>query len=116
MASSVFDLPDYAEHVPMKKKVLDINNVKDKQRQNDHLYSDLFGQSGTSHKAPVTPAKAQSTTAKNTGTGKKPTVGREAPGFNRKVAKFGNLKSALDNHDYDAQPNRPIYDDPVVES
>ena len=59
----MFDLPDYAEHVPMKKKVLDVNNLKDKQRQSDHLYSDLFGQSGTSHKVPKTPIKVESSKA-----------------------------------------------------
>lgn len=27
----------------MKKKTLDINNLNDKKRQGDHLYSDIFG-------------------------------------------------------------------------
>jgi hypothetical protein len=63
----------------------------------------------------VTPAKTSSSTAKNKESSKKSNVGRTAPGFNRKEAKFGNLKSALDTHDYDAQPNRPIYDDAVPE-
>jgi hypothetical protein len=44
--SSVFELPDYDHHVPMKKKRLDINNVNDQKRKNDHLYSDLSGNNG----------------------------------------------------------------------
>ena len=27
----------------MNKKTLDINNLNDKKRKNDHLYSDIFG-------------------------------------------------------------------------
>lgn len=30
----------------MKKKRIDINNLNDKKRQNDHLYSDIFGTEG----------------------------------------------------------------------
>lgn len=41
--SQVFDLPEYNEHVPMKKKRLDVNNVNDKKRQQDHMYSDILG-------------------------------------------------------------------------
>jgi len=31
----------------MKKKRLDINNINDKKRKNDHLYSDIFGNEGS---------------------------------------------------------------------
>ena len=34
---------DYSEHIPMKKKGLDINNISDNKRKNDNLYSDIFG-------------------------------------------------------------------------
>ena len=104
----MFDPPDYSAHSPIKKKTLDVNNVKDKQRQQDHLYSDLFGQSGTSYKTPVVQNKPKTPSQ----SGKKPSAGRACPNFNRKDAKFSNLKSALDNHDYEAEPNRPIYEDP----
>ena len=43
LSSSVFDMPEYSEHVPMKKKKLDVNNVNDSKRQKDHNYSDIFG-------------------------------------------------------------------------
>jgi hypothetical protein len=86
----------------MKKKVLDVNNVKDKVRQSDHLYSDLFGQSGTSHKTPKTPARGPSKASAHKATGQKASMSRTSTGFNRKEAKFSNLRSALDNHDYEA--------------
>jgi len=40
-------------------------------------------------------------------------MSRTATGFNRKEAKFSNLRSALDTHDYEAAPNRPIYEEPT---
>lgn len=38
-------MPEYSEHIPMKKKTLDMNNVNDEARQKDHTYSDIFGPS-----------------------------------------------------------------------
>lgn len=38
-------MPEYSEHMPMKKKTLDMNNVNDGARQKDHTYSDIFGPS-----------------------------------------------------------------------
>jgi len=34
----------------MKKKKLDINNLKDNQRKKDHMYSDILGGSGTTNR------------------------------------------------------------------
>jgi len=39
----VFDLPLYGEYVQMSKKRIDVNNLNDKKKQNDHLYSDILG-------------------------------------------------------------------------
>jgi hypothetical protein len=46
LSSSVFDLPEYSEHMPLKKKTIDINNVADKKRKKDHMFSDIIGSSG----------------------------------------------------------------------
>ena len=34
----------------MKKKRMDVNNLKDNQRKKDHLYSDILGASGNGGK------------------------------------------------------------------
>jgi hypothetical protein len=34
----------------MKKKLLDVNNVTDNKRRQDHMYSDILGQSGLDYK------------------------------------------------------------------
>jgi len=31
--------------MPMKKKLLDVNNLNDKKRKSDHMFSDIFGKS-----------------------------------------------------------------------
>ena len=36
--------------MPLKKKVLDVNNVTDGKRKQDHMYSDIMGQSGLDYK------------------------------------------------------------------
>jgi hypothetical protein len=45
MASQVFDLPEYADHIPMKKTKLDVNNMNASAKKNNHMYSDVFGKS-----------------------------------------------------------------------
>jgi hypothetical protein len=39
----VFELTDYTHHAPMKKKGYDVNNLADKNRKTDHMYSDIMG-------------------------------------------------------------------------
>jgi hypothetical protein len=36
-------MTDYSEYVPMKKTSLDMNNLNDKARKGDHMYSDILG-------------------------------------------------------------------------
>ena len=43
LSSQVFEQTDYSEYVPMKKTCVDINNLTDKQRKQDHMYSDILG-------------------------------------------------------------------------
>jgi hypothetical protein len=51
LSSQVFELTDYSQYQPMKKKQLDINNMRDKQRKNDHMYSDILGGSSGGKKS-----------------------------------------------------------------
>jgi hypothetical protein len=39
----VFEMTDYAEYAPMKKATIDFNNMNDKKRKNDHMFSDILG-------------------------------------------------------------------------
>ena len=43
----------------MKKKSVDINNMKDKQRKKDHMYSDILGSSGNGGKVQQTTHKTK---------------------------------------------------------
>ena len=48
LCSQVFDQTDYSEYQPLNKPKLDVNNLADKHRQKDHLYSDILGGNGNS--------------------------------------------------------------------
>ena len=41
----MFEQTDYSEYQPMNRPKLDVNNLADKQRKQDHLYSDILGNS-----------------------------------------------------------------------
>lgn len=102
--SNVFDLPEYADHVPMKKKRVDMNNLTDNQRKKDHMYSDILGSSGNG-------GKAQKTTRKKTcdelhmagnqwSTPNTKQMKKDYSGYLAKNQKKDQLRSSLDTHTY----------------
>lgn len=50
----MFEQTDYSEYQPMNKPKLDINNMADNQRKQDHLYSDILGSSSAGTKSQKT--------------------------------------------------------------
>ena len=102
-ASSVFDLPEYHEHAPMKKNTLDVNNMNDKQRKHDHMYSDILG-TGPSVGARSTANLNQAQAAANRPVRPKTTRPKTKTPFIAKSKKFEQMRSTLDTHDFDPQP------------
>ena len=44
LSSQVFEQTDYQGYAPLSKKKVDLDNLGDKKRQQDHLYSDVLPQ------------------------------------------------------------------------
>ena len=74
----------------MKKKQLDVNNVTDPKRRQDHMYSDILGQSGLDYKK-ASPKRA--TVHDDQGDVRRPGV----TDAGAKGCKMSNLRSSLDN-------------------
>ena len=73
----------HLEHQPLSKKRVDLNNMADKQRQSDHLYSDLFGQGKKGvQKSPRKKAAA------DLGTDPAPRVAKDFSNYGAKTQKF----------------------------
>jgi hypothetical protein len=90
----VFDLPEYGEYLQMTKKRVDINNLNDKKKQNDHLYSDILGQE-KSFRSPL--AKKSKFSGGNKQHNK--SVANLSSTVTEK--KFGQQRSVLDTHDFE---------------
>lgn len=101
---------DYGAHKPFKKKKQEkADNVKDEERRTDHLYSDLFGQSGNGGRRSPQKKRAHDL---NEGTEfAKREVQKDYADFSSKGQKFNNLTSSLDTHTY-----RPMTAKPAPES
>jgi hypothetical protein len=105
----VFDLPEYAEHVPMKKKKLDVNNLKDNHRKKDHMYSDLLGSNSggkiTESKGKTPGEKKEENQLHSAGSdwstpNVKAQIKKDYSGYKAGSKKHEQLKSSLDTHTY----------------
>jgi hypothetical protein len=100
LTSSILDNgTDYEAYKPMKKKskVSKADNHKDNERRTDHLYSDLFGQSGAGGNRSPNKKRAHDLN-EGTNFGKREAV-KDYSGIS-KGKKFDNLSSSLDTHSY----------------
>lgn len=109
----MFEQTDYSEYQPMNKPKLDVNNLADKQRKQDHLYSDIMGSDLS---------LAQSQSKKNLGLKSnevsaasnwaqqdvRAQIGKDYTTYSSKDQKHSQLRSALDNHEYVASPVRQV--------
>ncbi|CDW87720.1 UNKNOWN [Stylonychia lemnae] len=108
LSSQVFDLTDYSEYQPMNKPKLDINNLADNQRKQNHLYSDILGSEGQNTMS------QRNVGLKNNDNGPNNTWSqsdgksqkKDQNTYNTKDQKHSQLKSSLDTHNYDASPVR----------
>lgn len=78
----------------MTKKKVDINNLNDKKKQNDHLYSDILGQ----EKGFRSPIANKSKFAASNKQHNKSVANLNSTATEKK---FGQQRSALDTHDYE---------------
>lgn len=108
LTSQILDCgTDYNGFKPMKKSKKDTDNPKeqDDNRKTDHLYSDLFGQSGKGGRR--SPVKKRAEELLEGTKLAKTQIQKDYSNYNSKSCKYGNLKSALDTHDYSAQLSKP---------
>lgn len=107
----MFDQTDYSEYQPMNKPKLDINNLADKHRKQDHLYSDILGSSsnGTKSQKNIGLKSTEVSAASNwSQQDVKAQIKKDYANYNHKDQHHNQLRSALDNHDYVASPVRQM--------
>lgn len=58
LSSQVFEQSDYQGYAPLSKKKVDLDNLGDKKKQADHLYSDVLPQTKYEHSGKAAKGKA----------------------------------------------------------